>query len=116
MSTRSRGKEAEDAAVNYLVEHGYEILERNYYGGRCEIDIIARLKNIVAFIEVKSSNSEIPPETMVSDIKIQNLYRAAEIYLTGCQESDIDYRFDLIAMRRAGRLWRINHIEDAFRL
>ena len=116
MNTRSKGKEAEDAAVNYLVERGYKILERNYYGGRCEIDIIARSKNIVAFIEVKSSNSEIPPETMVNIIKIQNLYRAAEMYLTGREESDVDYRFDLIAMRKTGKLWKINHIEDAFRL
>jgi len=116
MSTRSKGKEAEEAAVNYLVEHGYEILERNYYGGRSEIDIIARIENIVAFIEVKSSLSEIPPETMINDIKIQNLYRAAEIYLTGREEADMVYRFDLMAMRRKGGLWQTNHIKDAFRL
>ena len=48
------GKKGEDAAVRYLRQKGYEILERNWVYERYEIDIIARDEEFIVFAEVKS--------------------------------------------------------------
>ena len=114
MNTRAKGKEAEDAAAAFLREKGYDILARNFYGERKEIDIIARKRGLVIFVEVKSSNTKIPPETMVNEIKVASLAQAAEAFIAESQIKDVDYRFDILAMRKKGAYWQINHIEDAF--
>ena len=43
-SKRTIGNEAEDLACNYLYSKGWEILDRNYYAGHAEVDIIAKDK------------------------------------------------------------------------
>jgi Holliday junction resolvase-like predicted endonuclease len=35
------GKEGEEAAVQYLINKGYEIVIRNYYADKAELDIVA---------------------------------------------------------------------------
>ena len=56
-NNREIGKIGEDIAVKYLVEQGYNIIERNRHFSRaCEVDIIAfdeRAKTLV-FVEVKT--------------------------------------------------------------
>lgn len=112
---RRLGIEAEEAAANYLVNHGYEILVRNFRGDRCEIDIVASYLNNLVFVEVKSSNSPIQPETEVNAKKIEHLVRAANAYISKNRTDSKNIRFDLIAMRFQKGMWKINHIEDAFR-
>ena len=53
------GKWGEDIAANYMLEHGFEILERNWRHGRMEIDIIAQKEGVLYFVEVKSRHGEI---------------------------------------------------------
>lgn len=53
MNTHQTGSTAEDAAVRYLQEQGYQILERNFRFHHTEIDIIAKEKDYLVFIEVK---------------------------------------------------------------
>ena len=48
------GNTGEDIATEYLEKQGYIILERNFYCKQGEIDIIAKDKNEVVFVEVKS--------------------------------------------------------------
>jgi len=109
------GIEAEEAAANYLLNRDYDIIARNYRGDRCEIDIVASFGDNLVFVEVKSSNSPIHPETVVDAKKIEHLTRAANAYMTENRNEYQNIRFDLIAMRFAKGLWKINHIEDAFR-
>lgn len=116
MNRRQSGREAEYAAEMYLKNHGYEILDRNYYGDRCEIDLIARKGNIIVFVEVKSSASQIAPETQVNSVKIEHIARAATSYLAENEAENVDYRFDVIALTRKGENWKVKHYEDAFRL
>ena len=54
--TRQRltGNFGEDAAVKFLKKSGYKILRRNFVADKNEIDVIARHRDTVAFIEVKS--------------------------------------------------------------
>ncbi|MBR4924529.1 MAG: YraN family protein [Prevotella sp.] len=52
------GKWGEDIAVNYMLEHGFEILARNWRNERKEIDIIAQRDGKLYFVEVKSRHGE----------------------------------------------------------
>ena len=54
---RRFGNWGEDAAVRYLKTRGYEILDRNYRSSWGEIDIIARQRDVLAFVEVKTRHS-----------------------------------------------------------
>ena len=77
------GKEAEQMAVKYLTENGYEILCCNWRYSRYEIDIIAKKNELLKIIEVKSlKDSRIKyPEESVTKKKFRNLKRAAEEFL-----------------------------------
>lgn len=87
MNTRSRinlGKYGEDLACHYLQGQGYEILARNF---RChrfgEIDIIARKRSVISFIEVKTRSSTRfgRPIEAVTVMKQRKIHRCAEYYL-----------------------------------
>ena len=51
------GKIGEDIAVRYLNEKGYQIIERNFECIQGEIDVIAKDKKELVFIEVKTRAS-----------------------------------------------------------
>ena len=52
------GKWGEDVAANYLLEHGFEILERNWRHEHKEIDFIAQKNEQLYFVEVKTRHGE----------------------------------------------------------
>ncbi len=77
------GKKGEGLAKVWLTEQGYELLHQNWRYSHYEVDIIARKKDILHFIEVKARSSEQfgYPEESVGKKKILNLMQAAEAYL-----------------------------------
>ena len=76
------GKKGEDYAADYIVKHGYELLERNWRYRRSEVDVIASKGKVLYFYEVKTrSSSYILPEESVSTKKLNKLKEAAEEYL-----------------------------------
>jgi putative endonuclease len=109
------GKAAEDAATAYLKHKGFEILECNYQAGHGEIDIVAKKDFILAFVEVKASATNIPPEIQITKKKIKTLAESAEKYLLQKKITGLDCRFDVLAMKIDQGLWKIKHYEDAFR-
>ena len=62
------GNVGERAARRYLRRHGYKILETNLVSGDNEVDIIARRKNVIAYVEFKTRNVEIYAGSFVRDI------------------------------------------------
>ena len=69
MTNKDIGNNGEDKAVEFLITNKYSILVRNYRYKRCEIDIIAKNKDCIHFIEVKIRKNNIfgYPEDFVSD-------------------------------------------------
>ena len=53
MKTKIVGDNAEAVVARFLQSDGFGILDRNWRTKVCEIDVIARKKKIVYFIEVK---------------------------------------------------------------
>lgn len=54
MNKRSFGKVGENTAAIYLEGEGFEIIGRNVYVGKTEIDIIAKNEDFFLFVEVKT--------------------------------------------------------------
>lgn len=53
MKTTDIGRGAEAAVANYLTSQGFSILDRNWRTRWCEIDIVAKKRSVIYFIEVK---------------------------------------------------------------
>ena len=111
MHKKRLGRRGENAAARYLKRHGYKILERNYRTPFCEVDIIAKKGEIVAFVEVKTRESDLfgMPREAVNAPKQKLYIRAAQCYLSLLSDDEI-LRFDVIEVYKGG----INHIENAF--
>ncbi|RMA97647.1 YraN family protein [Hydrogenothermus marinus] len=112
MNKRHIGKEKENIAKEYLKNKGYQILATNFYSKFGEIDIIAKDKNTLVFIEVRSKSYEAfgLPEETIDKPKIQKIIKTAQLFI---EKENIDYdeiRFDVISILND----KINHIESAF--
>jgi len=82
-SKRARGIRGEDLAVTYLKKKGYKVIERNYRCQWGEIDLIARDKGTLIFVEIKSrSSSDFGlPQDAVDRFKQAKLIQAAKAYM-----------------------------------
>lgn len=101
MNRRMVGSAYEDAAIRYLKQNGFFILERNFICKRGEIDIIARKDHILRFIEVKYRGSPAYGYAQEAvDIKKQRTYyHAACMYCKKHPEfRDCSMSFDVLAI------------------
>ncbi len=114
MDRKAKGKAGEELATKWLVEHGHEILERNYQLGNAEIDIISLIDNhLLVFTEVKwrSGHRFGHPEEFVSTEQGQRIVKTADAYIHAINWSQ-DVRFDIISIdEKTGEL---RHFPDAF--
>lgn|SRR5690606_29645832 len=109
------GNTGEQLAVDFLIKHGYEILERNFRFDKAEVDIIAKLNNTLAIIEVKTRSSIDfgNPQDFVKPKQIQRLVKAVDEYVIS-NDLDVEVRFDIIAIIRENKEFKIEHLENAF--
>jgi putative endonuclease len=110
------GREAEEIAVKYFIEHGYNILFRNWRHPPNEIDIIAIKNDMLHFIEVKARKTSAfgYPEESVGKKKIRGIMTAANEFLYQNQQ----YRhvqFDILSIViPAGKEAEFFLIEDVY--
>lgn len=109
------GKLGEKLAVDFLQQNGYEILETNWTFQKAEIDIIAQKDAVLAVVEVKTrSSTEFGlPQDFVKPKKIQLLVKAVNEYVVS-NDLDAEVRFDIMAIYKDGKDYKIEHILDAF--
>ena len=108
------GKWGEDAATEYLIQRGLEIIERNARTPSGEIDIVARQGDVTVFVEVKTlrSSQNFFPEHNVTARKREHMLAAAEYYAA---EHEIDHwQIDVISIEGKPALTpKITHFENA---
>ncbi|HZW62599.1 MAG TPA: YraN family protein [Flavobacteriaceae bacterium] len=109
------GNEGEAQAVDFLLQNGYDILERNYRFDKAEVDIIAKIENTLAVVEVKTRSTADfgNPQDFVKPKQIKNLVKAINEYVNA-NELDVEVRFDIIAIVKSKKGVEIEHIVDAF--
>jgi putative endonuclease len=110
------GKAGEEVAVQYLCQHGYRIVERNYRCRFGEIDLIARDGATLAFIEVKTRRSHQygPPAEAVTREKQRHLINASLVYLMQQKKVDELCRFDVVTVEMDAQQPRVELIKNAF--
>lgn len=112
MKNKALGNAGEDLACRFLQKNGYEILERNkHYSRFCEIDIIAKFKSTIVFVEVKTRRSDDygTPFESITKSKYENICKGVQYYLS--ENKVKDYRIDVIGITLKPEL-RINHIKN----
>lgn len=109
------GKLGEQLANDYLVNHGYQILARNWRLGHKEIDIIALMDDVLAIVEVKTRKTDDfgEPDIAVGRDKQRMLVKAADAYVR-YKNLNVEVRFDIVSIVFTNGEPEIEHIEDAF--
>ena len=99
------GQLGEDLASQYLIDHGYKIIDKNFHTRFGEIDLIAQkvgqptLDDEILFLEVKTRTSKLfgYPEQAVDAKKIKHLLEAIKIYRQVNQRNNF-WRLDIISI------------------
>ncbi len=116
--SRSLGAQGEALARQYLIQHGYEIITSNWSTRYGEIDIIARSKDLIVFVEVKTRQDRNTESAFagITRVKQQRLVKAAYQYLHEKKLDEARWRIDAIGIAWQGRRGQpiIDHIEDVF--
>ena len=123
MKTVDIGRIGEKAAARVLRKNGYKILEKNLHISHNEIDIIARDKQNLVFVEVKTrtlnADNDLPfgtPAQAVNHAKKQRTIQAARAYIAA-HPTTLMIRFDVIEVvleNTNKKVSNINHIISAF--
>lgn len=119
MNHRELGNQGELIAADYLLKKNYELLERNYKVKLGEIDLIARKKNIIVFVEVKTRKSLSYgfPSQAVDIRKQRKIIQVAQVYIANLGIQNYEFRFDIIEILwKNNDLWNVNHIINGFEL
>lgn len=116
-SARSLGARGESLARQYLINQGYEIVTSNWSTRYGEIDIIARSKGVIVFVEVKTRQGRDTESAFagISRAKHERLVKAAYQYIHEHEPDDARWRMDAIGVALHGQGQPvIDHVEDAF--
>ena len=115
---QSFGRRAEEAACRFLRENGYRVVARNYRTRFAEIDIVAKDKDTVCFVEVKARSSAafgLPQESVLGR-KQAKICQAAVVFLKERGLLEARSRFDVVAVFADGEKLRCELIKEAFGL
>jgi putative endonuclease len=117
MKRRDTGILGEKLAKDFLKKRGYRIYETNYRCPEGEVDIVARHKDSLVFIEVRSKRSlEFgSPEESITPTKMERLRAVAAHYLQTHNNLPSLWRIDVAAVEidQKGKPLRIEIIENA---
>ncbi|MEI6400399.1 MAG: YraN family protein [bacterium] len=102
--TQKLGEIGENLACAFLMKHGFSIVERNFTISSGEIDIIAKKKGIIHFVEVKSASANfnhsvtrattVDPMENMHPMKMKKFLRVVQTYLLNKDISE-DFSIDL---------------------
>jgi putative endonuclease len=117
-SRQQTGEAGEALAARLLHRQGYRILATNYRTPLGEIDIIARERDTIVFVEVKARRSLSfgHPKSAVTPQKQRKLSLLALYYLKTTGQSGARARFDVVAISAAPERPEVEIIRNAFDL
>jgi putative endonuclease len=117
MRRKDTGVLGEKLAGDFLRRRGYHILEANYRCPAGEVDLVARHKDFLVFIEVRTKRSHEfgTPEESITATKKERLRTVAAHYQQTHHNLPQLWRIDVVAveLNRKGKPSRIELIENA---
>ena len=117
LSPTQIGNIGEDYIARYLKKNGYKIVERNMRNYFSEIDIIAKNKEYIIFVEVRTRSTDciLPPAAAVDYKKRRKIVYAVQCYLKD-NSIKIQPRIDIAEVylnKSTYKVERMNYIENA---
>ncbi|HYY12956.1 MAG TPA: YraN family protein [Chthoniobacterales bacterium] len=107
-------------ARRFLRKNGYKIIYRNFRGNSGgEIDIVARDKDTLVFVEVKTRSTEEfgRPLSAIDQQKRNRIARGGLAWLRMLDNPDVLFRFDVVEVLVGGDSQpRLELIKNAFQL
>ncbi len=98
--------------MDYLQNHGYEILKTRYKTKFGEIDIIAEADNVLCFIEVKARKNKVDAFESVTPRIQKRIEQSALFFISEFPEyADYGMRFDVVAVIPP---FGITHLDNAW--
>jgi putative endonuclease len=117
MKRSDTGRLGEKLARDFLKKRGFHILENNYRCTEGEIDIIARHKDCLVFVEVRTKTSQQfgSPEESITQAKKKRMVTTAQHYRQTHDKQLPMWRIDFVAVEldKKRKLSRIELIENA---
>ena len=117
MKRRDTGILGEKLARDFLKKRGYRILEANYHCHEGEIDLVARHKDYLVFVEVRTKRSREfgTPEESITPTKKERLRAVASHYQQTHNNLPQLWRIDVVAVEldQRGKPLRMELIENA---
>ena len=110
------GAEGEKIAADFLKKNGYRIIDKNFRCPLGEIDIVAREKGAIVFVEVKTRKSSKLgyPEQAVGIRKQKKMSQLALWFLQKKKIIDTGARFDVVAITMLSSGNEIKLFKNAF--
>lgn len=107
-----KGLWAERLAAVWLVVKGYRIVAMRYKTKVGEIDIVARKKDIIVFVEVKAYKTQEKGALAISNVSKGRIFRAGQFFLAKNPKwSGLNVRFDAMMVQN---LVKITHLKNAW--
>lgn len=111
------GRRGEAIAARHLISRGLTIVERNWRCGQGEIDLVARDRGELVFVEVKTRSSTAygHPLEAITPRKLARLRRLAGAWCLAHPGEAGDIRIDAVAIiaPRTGEV-DVEHLERVF--
>ncbi len=111
------GTLGEDAACEYLIQNGYNVICRNKRYGHLETDVICENDEFLVFAEVKTRKYNPAygrPSLAVGYKKRQNLITFAEMYINEFGTNGKCIRLDVVEVYTDGKtVCKIEHLKNA---
>lgn len=114
MNNKEIGKLGETLAKRYLEKMNYEIITTNFMCKQGEIDIVAKDKNEIVFIEVKTRvnrNFGYAIEA-VDENKQKHLKKATKYFIYKNKIEKFPIRFDVIEIYLKEKSYVLNHLKN----
>ncbi len=117
MKRRDTGNLGEKLAAEFIRKQGYVILKTNYRCPEVEVDIVARQKDCLVFVEVRAKRGREfdSPEESITPVKMEKFRRVSAHYRQTHEDTPDSWRIDFVAVEldRQNRPLRIELIENA---
>ncbi|HQP91315.1 MAG TPA: YraN family protein [Candidatus Omnitrophota bacterium] len=113
------GKNGETLAAEFLKKNGYRVIEKNFKNYLGEIDIIAKDKKVICFVEVRTRTAPAETADILESVGSKKQYRLSRLALSFLKDKnlvDVRSRFDVVSVRLCEGKPEIELIKGAFEL
>lgn len=109
------GNYGEHFVAQWLEQHNYTILARNFRTKMGEVDIIARKNRAIIFVEVKTRTSDyFALSQIIIPSKQRKIVATAASFILENKLYQCSYRFDVALVCKKNDQFELNYIENAF--